>query len=223
MTISDSQIEKYLDFHFIDKLGIKNESASNILFCSPLYGDYCKRIEQSYLDRLITHKTAVYRAGIELYSQIGEEFDIDKDKFMYNLVVHDASKLSHVEYEGYYGYDFKDKDNNTPNQYRAFRAAWIHHYINNHHHVEHYSLVKKDGTTELADIPDIYLLEMIADWKGGCVYGDSFEVYLQKNLHKFLFTTKTAERLKKLLSSLEYRDKIELHHYSTKTAKLKFY
>lgn len=208
MYISDSQIEKYLDVHFIDELGIENTKADSIIYDSPLYGNHETMIEQDYLDRLIAHKKAVYLAGVELYDKIGEEFEIDKDKFMYNLVLHDSSKLSHIEYEGYYGYDFKDKDNNTPRQDRALRAAWIHHYINNPHHVEHYALVKKDGTTELSDIPDIYLLEMIADWKGGSVYGDSFEVYLRKKLQYFAFTSNTVSRLKLMLLELDLDTKV---------------
>jgi hypothetical protein len=95
------------------------------------------------------HKFFVFRAGLKTKAPI------------WNLVVHDLSKFSRVEF-GPYARRFasgrggmRDKSGDPED----FRRAWDHHWQGNPHHWDHW-LVR------MQEIPERYVREMVADWMG---------------------------------------------------------
>ena len=48
----------------------------------------------------------------------------------------------------------------------AFDVAWSKHQHRNPHHWQHWLLQEDDGDLKILDIPDKYVDEMLADWKG---------------------------------------------------------
>lgn len=47
-----------------------------------------------------------------------------------------------------------------------FDAAWLHHQHANKHHYQHWVLRNDDGDTRILQMPDVYMREMVADWRG---------------------------------------------------------
>jgi hypothetical protein len=48
----------------------------------------------------------------------------------------------------------------------AFDRAWLHHQHTNKHHYQHWVLRNDDGDTRILQMPDVYMREMVADWRG---------------------------------------------------------
>ena len=91
-----------------------------------------------------------------------------RDKLFDQIVNHDFSKNSDFEYNAYDEYFYGDR---TPEVERNFDYAWLHHLHNNPHHWQYWILKEDDsianGTlmeVKALDMPDNYILEMIADW-----------------------------------------------------------
>ena len=60
--------------------------------------------------------------------------------------------------------------------------------MNNPHHPEYWLNPNRSGELEPLPMPNIYTLEMIADWIGaGKTYGSTLEEWLPKNINKFKF------------------------------------
>ena len=147
---------------------------------------------------LIPHKVEVYKAGVELSRNKFLMKGIDKAQFLDNLWTHDMSKFSANESWGYASMKSKDKT--------AFDLAWHHHKQHNKHHPEYWFSVGKDGSTEVIDMPRIYLLEMVADWIGaGRTYGNTIEDWLPENIGRFFFSEDTATELTYMLKALEFK------------------
>lgn len=47
-----------------------------------------------------------------------------------------------------------------------FNTAWLHHQNRNKHHWQYWMLQNDQDGAELIDMPDLYILEMAADWYG---------------------------------------------------------
>lgn len=47
-----------------------------------------------------------------------------------------------------------------------FDLAWLHHQKLNPHHWQYWILNQDSGKTKLMNIPRIFILEMVADWRG---------------------------------------------------------
>ena len=95
---------------------------------------------------------------------------INTQELLANVQMHDASKNSSEEYDAYDDYFYSEKK--TKEIKEAFDYAWLHHLHNNPHHWQYWILKEDDGgvvsgnsmTIKCLDIPDTYLLEMVADW-----------------------------------------------------------
>lgn len=178
---------------FTDACGGSDVEFANTLYAKYTvedfaYGDdmYYWGVLKYFTDVVIPHKIAVYQAGLELSRQewfktyLGNQ---DKEDFIYNLWIHDMSKFSANEAFGYAMYNRK-----TGHGKEGFEAAWHHHKMNNPHHPEYWFNPNRGGELEPIPIPNIYIMEMIADWIGaGKTYGSSLEDWLPDNLHKFKF------------------------------------
>lgn len=124
---------------------------------------------------LNTHKNCVKHAAAWIFDRISPEklndifpkiniIELDK-----NLQIHDASKVLPEEYEAYDNYFYGEEK--TPEIEEAFDYAWLHHIHNNPHHWQHWILKEDDSMVsgnsmivKCLDIPDNYILEMVADW-----------------------------------------------------------
>lgn len=153
---------------------------------------------------VIPHKINVFYAGIELLKNDRIELFLtagEREKVRENLYWHDLSKFCADEAFGYAQHDFK---NPNPKTREAFELAWHHHKMNNPHHPEHWMNPNRSGQLEPLEIPNIYLIEMLADWIGaGRTYGSTLVEWLPNNLPKFKFginTHKVRSMLKQLLN-----------------------
>lgn len=146
---------------------------------------------------IIPHKIAVYNAGMDILSTQLVDNEIsneEKDEFKYNLWIHDLSKFSANEVFGYAMYNRETGHGKT-----QFEKAWHHHKMHNPHHPEYWLNPNRSGEIEPLPIPNIYILEMIADWIGaGKTYGTPFEEWAKSNIPKFKFANreKVSEMIK---------------------------
>ncbi|MDX2248931.1 MAG: DUF5662 family protein [Bacteroidia bacterium] len=149
---------------------------------------------------LLPHKIAVYHAGMEtVLACNGEISPAD----IYQYVVHDLSKFSLEERE-IYAYYFSDK-NKAAAMKKVFPLAWHHHKTHNEHHPEHWLSVDRRGKVTPLPMPDRFVQEMVADWKGASlVYGGGMESWMVTNLPDMLLHEETKTRLNRVLEKLGY-------------------
>ena len=158
------------------------------------YGDdmYYWGVLKYFTDVVVPHKIAVFEAGMRLlhhkklkHLMVGDR----KEEFAKNLWIHDMSKFSANEAFGYAMHDFKNPHAKSK---EGFYLAWHHHKMNNPHHPEYWLNPNSGGALEPLPMPDIYILEMIADWEGaGKTYGSSIEEWLPKNISRFKFSNRS--------------------------------
>lgn len=152
--------------------------------------------EELYLNLVNKHIQFVQEAG-QILMKLDLPLEYSTIKFMSNLDKHDKSKYSRAEFKGYADYFFGEEGKiRTPEIIKNFDLAWHHHYMNNPHHPEHWFIVTKEGNTRPLEMPDIYIIEMLADWTGaGKAYGNPFETWVQSNLHRFMFAKGTERKV----------------------------
>src|SRR5690242_1427767 len=78
-------------------------------------------------------------------------------------MIHDWSKFLPCEWIPYANYFFGKRKQMFASR---FRAAWLHHQHLNPHHWQHWILRSDNGTSELIEIPESFVREMVADWCG---------------------------------------------------------
>lgn len=153
---------------------------------------------QDYMkNTIVPHKIAVYTAGMELLNNRSIEEQLtthERQDLRYNLWVHDLSKFSANEVFAYANYNRK-----TGHGKEQFERAWHHHKMHNPHHPEYWLNPNRSGELEPLPIPNIYIVEMIADWIGaGKTYGTPLVEWAKSNISKFKFAnrSKVAELLR---------------------------
>jgi hypothetical protein len=150
-----------------------------------------------YIKSLKKHVGYVYQAGLRL--------KVPEDQ----LKIHDLSKLSPDEFEGYVRYFNGDKDE------QKFAYAWLHHIRNNPHHWQYwrfpyeYSLEGSDVINNALPMPEHYVREMVADWMGASkAYQNTWDMtkWLDQNLPDILPNLHpiTKQYLDKILKELGY-------------------
>lgn len=179
-------------------------------------------MSEAYDQYIKEHCRAVGRGVGWMIDMIGEEalFEILPEiKGMYLGDIyreHDQSKWSYDEYQAYDAYFYgprgvnrKDGGSGTKETadddiLEAFNYAWLHHIHNNPHHWQYWVLVNDDkelGNVVL-EMPDRYILEMIADWWSfSWRKGDLYEIFSWWNDHcdYILLGEKNREKVLKLL------------------------
>lgn len=152
--------------------------------------------------KLVPHKIHVFNAGIELMNQPWfKEFNINEDQFRFNLWIHDLSKFSSIEAIPYANHDFSKSGKGST----EFQIAWCHHKSKNEHHPEFWLNPNRKGEIDPLPMPNIFILEMFADWIGaGKSYANSepFETWLPKNFHTFKFHPETESTVKQIAKYL---------------------
>lgn len=141
-----------------------------------------------YLQYVLKHKLFVYQEGRKL------------EVSRFQLLIHDASKFSWVEFKAYTDYFYGE--NVSPKVCEAFDAAWLHHQHRNPHHWQHWILRADSGNTTVLKMPEKYVREMVADWAGaGRAITGKLEVraWFAQNFHKMTFHSETSELVVQLL------------------------
>lgn len=162
---------------------------------SDLYSDkfIADKTIEYFTDTVVPHKIAVYEAGMEITKEswFKELFtERDRSQFVHNLLLHDLSKFSANEA---FGYALYDPEKQTVDAKQNLKLAWHHHKMNNPHHPEYWLNPHRSGAIEPLPMPDIYIIEMIADMIGaGKTYGTPFSEWLAENLPKIVFANHTV-------------------------------
>lgn len=136
----------------------------------------------NYLKTLLKHKYYVFRECVKL-------------GIPFRGLIHDNSKFSiseYLQYKKYFSVD--DPDEKTK---KEFDLAWLHHIIKNKHHWNHWVIIDDEGLKPL-EMPEVYIKEMVADYKGfGYTYNgfdDSLQYY-KLNKNKMLLHPNTRKKL----------------------------
>lgn len=148
-----------------------------------------------------------------------------------NASLHDQSKYTPEEYEAYDQYFYQNGKNSAEGKLK-FDFALLHHVRNNPHHWQYWVLIDDDGFDDIdghqvkaLDMPDIYIVEMIADWWSFSynnylealsdddvdrveAYKHLYEVFDWYNDHKdkdsIIFSTNTRNKVERFLDALKY-------------------
>lgn len=119
----------------------------------------------NYLKYVLRHKWFVFQACLELRVPLFIAIFHDWDKFLpdeflpYAHFFHnpDGTKKQVRDKSGYY------KPDDTGDS--AFDMAWLAHARRNKHHWQYWVLATS-GAEKVFKIPEVYLREMLADWRG---------------------------------------------------------
>lgn len=169
-------------------------------------------VARKYVTLLCNHILAVREAG----KRIGVSG--------HQLRIHDQSKFSANEFP-YYAVNFHgDKSGLDAGLVSDnFAMAWLHHIHHNPHHWQSWifpdGFTPKGSTVEngCAFMPNVYALEMIADWMGASyVYTGSWDMtkWLWDNMPKIRVHSKTAEYLRGQLDCLGYADVVFVQRFA---------
>jgi hypothetical protein len=140
------------------------------------------------LKYLIKHKWYV---GRELF----------KYRLFMQMITHDLSKFSPIEWESYRLKFFDKKNDYLTNE--AFKFGWHHHYTNNPHHWEFW-LYYDNGKITPLQMPDKYVIEMYCDWVGaGLAINGKRDVkdWYNQNKDRILLHPITRIRIEGLLNA----------------------
>lgn len=111
-------------------------------------------------------------------------------------LLHDIYKFHPVEFWPYVKHFYDKSESNE------FNIAWLHHIHNSPHHFEYWIMQGKinESKTKCIEIPEKYIIELIADWKSAqrCKTGNNnvWEWYLQckKQIHLHCRTKMRIEK-----------------------------
>jgi hypothetical protein len=125
-----------------------------------------------YLSYVIRHKWYVFKACLR-WGLIWRGLVHDLSKFLPSEIVPYANW-----FRGEYGLSFSPTLSDALTKHaiwkldlhyeckRAFDEAWLFHQHRNPHHWQYWLLRKDDGSLQAMEMPDIYVIEMVADWVG---------------------------------------------------------
>lgn len=150
------------------------------------YNNEIIKKEEEYMEYIKDHINNVHKSFEELYKLKDKFEDIDrydisdaiesvKEKGL--IEIHDESKYSDEEFDGYrrhfHSVDDKEKEESEDD----FELAWKHHYENNPHHPEYWI-----ENEQPVDMKIIYIVEMACDWIAMCyTKGGTALEYLNNN------------------------------------------
>jgi hypothetical protein len=196
--------------HFCKEIGVSTPKIE--LLVTDLYNRFPVEFENedtlredrilAYFNRtVLPHKIAVYQEGMAMMEEDWMKMHLTgnrREVFENLLLIHDLSKFSIAESEGYANHDFKSKAKDV-----NFERAWHHHKMNNPHHPEYWLNPNRAGGNNPLSMPLIYIFEMIADWRGaGKTYGSTLEDWAPNNVPNFLFEMNTMKRVYHLLNEM---------------------
>jgi hypothetical protein len=158
-----------------------------------------------YLKSTLKHKWFVFKAGLKLKVPI------------WNLIIHDWSKLTLKEYKHYQRWFFENKDDPE-----GFAAAWLHHQNSQPHHWDYWITASQHSIGSQGDfnpsplpMPEKYIREMVADWQGASLaYTGKCDIqpWLNDNYKKMCLHPKTILILDCILADAGYYFPVEEIH-----------
>lgn len=151
--------------------------------------------ENKYLKSLELHRKYVREAGVALGLPEGI------------YLSHDLSKFWPEEFFAYADWFYGKKSDPE-----AYDRAWLHHLHNNPHHWQYWVMPPEfnpdgDHDNGCLEMPEEYVLEMIADWLGANkAYQDTWDMtpWLKENFGKIRMHQKSKDFLVKKLRELGY-------------------
>lgn len=167
------------------------------------YDSEKKAQAKNYKKYVDEHIENVNKAFSEFGPALCKALSIDLGRLKEMIEIHDQSKYSEEEFEGYrkYFYPTHLEDSESLNKY-AFDLAWNHHVKNNPHHPEFW--VRQDEDTgELIpeDMPNTFIAEMLLDWQAmGYKFGDNAYQYWNSDKCKKFLSTATREKVESVIS-----------------------
>ena len=125
-------------------------------------------------------------------------------------IIHDMSKFLPDEFVAYtnffYGKNPIKRDKTgyykpTTTGDDKFDFAWLLHQKRNKHHWQWWILPEDQGSYKILDMPDKYILEMVADWKGaGLAQGKpDTNAWYEANKHKIVLSERTRFMVERIL------------------------
>lgn len=159
----------------------------------------------AYDEYLTTHIENVKRGIDWLYEHIPYVRSLVPDRIdVMNLgIIHDNSKYEPAEYAAYDDYFYGEKSAEVR---KAFEYAWLHHIHRNPHHWQYWVLIHDDEPMEALEMPETYVIEMIADWWSFSWKNNNlFEIFdwYEKHSKGMILHPKTRELIEKILSLME--------------------
>lgn len=167
------------------------------------YDSEKKAQAKNYKRYVDEHIENVNKAFSEFGPALCKALSIDLGRLKEMIEIHDQSKYSEEEFEGYrkYFYPTHLEDSESLNKY-AFDLAWDHHVKNNPHHPEFW--VRQDEDTgELIpeDMPNTFIAEMLLDWQAmGYKFGDNAYQYWNSDKCKKFLSPVTREKVESVIS-----------------------
>ena len=155
--------------------------------------------------------------------------NLDTNSIMTIASRHDASKYDIEEYEAYDQYFYQNGKNSTEGKMK-FDLAFLHHVRNNPHHWQYWVLIDDDGSDSIdghqvkpMDMPDSYILEMLADWwsfsynryleeisKDDASYVEAYKLlygifdWYEDHRNSIIFSTTTRNKVERFLDVLRH-------------------
>ena len=131
---------------------------------------------------------------------------------LWRLLMHDWSKLTPAEWGPYATFFYAPRPPATrpgiaARRKAAFDRAWLHHQHRNPHHWQHWVLRNDNGNTDLLQMPESFVREMVADWLGaGRAITGKWDVWAwyAKNCNKIMLNAQTAMLVEHILSDELY-------------------
>jgi uncharacterized protein DUF5662 len=154
---------------------------------------------KEYVDNHISNVGKVWEAFKKELKGEYWIFNDDDIKIIDNLIkIHDQSKYSKVEFDGYKQWFFGDEKTKDKDE---FTSAWNHHQKSNPHHWE-YWIMWKNGISTAINMPMEYVFEMLCDWGAMSLKfgGDPSEFY-KKNI--MLITNRTRDIIDRYIKLLD--------------------
>ena len=169
--------------------------------------------QEFYIDYIENHRERVKAAyekyfiplldkDFELKSCSTEDFKIAIREAMNNIIIHDESKYSDIEFEPYRRWFYStteekkalEQEDILQQLTQDYTAAWTHHEKTNPHHQLYW--VQDDGT--IRDMELKYIIEMICDWLS---FGDDIRYWYQNKAkdEKNNMSTRTKEITEELM------------------------
>lgn len=138
-------------------------------------------------------------------------------------IIHDWSKFRPSEwfpyaeyFYGFYGVNWSQKKHGGCGDEiklhkkisYCFDKAWLLHQHRNKHHWQYWVLREDDGGTKLLDMPDRYILEIVADWyAAGMAIAKRPEIspWYEQNKSRIMLSDRTRKILETVIKNFDER------------------
>lgn len=145
--------------------------------------------EDQYINYINEHISNIKCAMINYGDKLCELLNLDSNKLMELIYIHDKSKYDIEEFIAY-RMKFYPSTSDTKSKEdvdELFNLAWLHHQNNNPHHPEYWVLID-DGKVKALDMPNIYIAEMLLDWEAMSMkfHDNTYKYYYEKGKNKIL-------------------------------------